>query len=543
LPKVGIIHLRTLTSFPVKLSGISKNIWESQLDDPEFHSASVTTTTMPSKLIHVPLSPLDAVSPPVHPPGVVYFGIKPGVSNAEVFAHLQEGMYRTCLQAPWMNGKIHRQSPDTPGWRPGQLEIRYNPNVDDNDKPTCYQLRYNELESATPYEELKESGFPIDAFEDEALSWVSLSYQNTDFEAGVEIVAAQANFIPGACLLVTSVHHAACDATGMAVFFKLWAENCRCLSLQSQGHSASVPTLPQEIFDRTLPERIWAKEKTGHSVKEVDPATWQLIGLEPPGPGEDGLVPPRRVKSPPRKQIMSSRVFYMSGTAFTKLRAKSVEELGTTDVSGNDVFLALLWRSLMNARVTAKKHHDAEANIDMDSLVELSVVHDVRPEFSQLMPSFYAGNAILHHRPTISLKALVGPGSSVALVAQSIRTSARNVNHENIMDAYMLLKHMPDYSRLQPPRYVTQDNAFFISSMLLLPDENVSFGDQIFANGGRPEGSRPLVGNRNRSQVAACYIMPRKKHGGIEFILTLFEDEWPFLLESEEFGRYAFLLV
>jgi NADPH:quinone reductase-like Zn-dependent oxidoreductase len=107
------------------------------------------------------------------------------------------------------------------------------------------------------------------------------------------------------------------------------------------------------------------------------------------------------------------------------------------------------------------------------------------------------------------------------------------------MDAYMLLKLMPDYSRLQPPRYVTQDNTFFISSMLLLPDENVSFGDQIFTNGGRPEGSRPLVGNRNRSQVAACYVMPRKKHGGIEFVLTLFEDEWPFLLESEEFGRYA----
>ena len=409
MSKAGILHLKTLTTFPLKLSGISRNIWERQLDDPGFPSASVVATTMPSKLIHVPLSPLDAVAPPVHPPGVVYFGIKPGVSNAEVFAHLQEGMYRTCLQAPWMNGKIHRQSPDTPGWRPGQLEIRYNPDVDDNDKLKCYQLRYNELESATPYEELKESGFPIDAFEDEALSWVSLSYQNTDFEAGVEIVAAQANFIPGACLLVTSVHHAACDATGMAVFFKLWAENCRCLSLQSQGHSASVPRLPQEIFDRTLPGRIWEKEKTGHSVKEVDPATWQLVGLEPPGPGEDGLVPPRRVKSLPRKQTMLSRVFYMSGTAFTKLRAKSIEELGTTDVSGNDVFLSLLWRSLMNARVTARKHHDAEANLDMDSLVELSVVHDVRPEFSQLMP--YSIIGLLSHCKHWSVPAQDSPRS------------------------------------------------------------------------------------------------------------------------------------
>ena len=501
-------------------------------------SVPVGTTIMPSNLIHAPLDPLDHLPPPVHPPGVVYFGIKPGVSNAEVFAHLQKGMYHAFLQAPWLNGKIHKQSPDTPGWRPGQLEIRYDPNIDDTDKPRCYQLHCNELESATPYEELKANGFPIDAFEDGALNWVSLSYQNANFDEGVEIVAAQANFIPGACLLVTSVNHAACDATGMAVFFKLWADHCRSLS-----SGESVPILPQESWDRTIPKRIWAKEATGRSTADVDPATWHLIGLAPPGPDEDGLVPPARVKPPPRKHIMTSRVFYMSPTAFTKLRAASNEELRTTDLSGNDVLQAMIWRGLMNARIAARKHHDARAHVDLDSLVELQVVHDARPDFSQALPPFYVGNCIFHHRPTLPLQALVGLDSSIASVAQTIRTSARKVNHENIMDAYMLVQKIPDYSRLQPPRYVTLDNTWLMSSMLLLPEDTTSFGDHIFTNGGRPEGSRPLMGNRNRSQVAACYILPRKKHGGIEFILSLFEDEWPFLMENEEFGRYAFLLV
>jgi hypothetical protein len=171
------------------------------------------------------------------------------------------------------------------------------------------------------------------------------------------------------------------------------------------------------------------------------------------------------------------------------------------------------------------------------------VVHDARPDLSEALPLTYVGNCIFHHRPTIPLQALIGHDSSIALVAQTIRTSARNVNHENIMDAYMLVQQMQDYRRLQPPRYVTLDNTWLMSSMLLLPEDTTSFGDHIFTNGGRPEGSHPLMGNRNRSQVSVCYILPRKKHGGIEFILSLFEDEGPFLLDNVEFGRYALLLV
>jgi hypothetical protein len=200
---------------------------------------------------------------------------------------------------------------------------------------------------------------------------VSLSYQNANFDAGVEVIAAQANFIPGACLLVTSVNHAACDATGMAVFFKLWGDHCQSLSLQSQGRPELVTMLPVESWDRTLLGRIWEKEATGHSVKDVDPKIWQLIGMDPPGPDKDAVAPPALVKPPQRKQIMTSRVFYMSSTTFTKLRTKSNEELGTTDLSGNDVLLALLWRGLINARIAARKHHDAEAKVDMDSEVEL----------------------------------------------------------------------------------------------------------------------------------------------------------------------------
>lgn len=47
---------------------------------------------MPSKLIHVPLDPLDHLPRPTYIPSAFYFGIKPTISPTEVFQHLQEGL-------------------------------------------------------------------------------------------------------------------------------------------------------------------------------------------------------------------------------------------------------------------------------------------------------------------------------------------------------------------------------------------------------------------------------------------------------------------
>lgn len=97
-----------------------------------------------------------------------------------------------------MNGKVHWQAPDTPGWRPGQLEIRYNPDVNNTNKPKCPQFRFNDLKLDVPYNDLKARGFPLDVFTDEDVLWIPPSYVNSIIEDdGVEVVAAQANFIPG----------------------------------------------------------------------------------------------------------------------------------------------------------------------------------------------------------------------------------------------------------------------------------------------------------------------------------------------------------
>jgi len=128
------------------------------------------------------------------------------------------------------------------------------------------------------------------------------------------------------------MHHSACDATGMALFFKLWGDHCRVLSLQSQGNSISLPILPSENWDRTVLHRLWAKEATEYSASDTDSAIFPLIGLDRGSGGKDPF-PLGRDRLPLREKVMSTRVFYMSPTSFKKL-VKNTTNSGTAEFSG-----------------------------------------------------------------------------------------------------------------------------------------------------------------------------------------------------------------
>ncbi|KAH8900477.1 hypothetical protein GQ53DRAFT_632432 [Thozetella sp. PMI_491] len=480
---------------------------------------------MVAELIHIPLSPLDYVPGINYSAVVLYLGMLPGTSPAEAFSHLQEGLRRVILQVPWLNGKLHWRSPEAPGWRPGQLEIRYRP-IDADGPVPPYQLRFNELNSKLSYEEIKASGFPLDAFDDEELLWKPFL---PDMTEGTEVLVAQANFLPGACLLACSIVHKVADAAGNANMVRLWANHCRSI-----GTQVPAPELPDGSWDRGMPEAIWAKEAVTRPVAELELTTWHMVGLEPPGPDDTPSAP---VPAAPSLRVrgMKSKMFYMSPAAFNTLRRECESELGATDLSGNDLLIAFMWRSIIKARTAC------ESDFDLDDQVEMVVTTDGRHNFSQSMslPQEYLGNVVLHHWPTLPLRTLIAPQTTIPSVAQEIRNSAKNISHQTIMDAYALLRDCPDYNRVlrMSPRRL------LVSSMLMLPDE-ISFGGSgIFTNGGRLESYRHLTTTRDKLCLPVCFIMPRKKSGGIEFTATLFKEELDWLLNDEEFGRYAYLLA
>lgn len=314
--------------------------------------------------------------------------------------------------------------------------------------------------------------------------------------------------------MVSAIHHSTCDAVGMAVIFKLWGDQCRMLSQNLGTISGSIPQLPAANWDRSLLSQFWSKTAVDYPAANVDPGVWPLIGLDR-SLREKGPYPIARSRLPVREQTMSTRVFYMSSSTFMKLRAKVNKESGTMDLSGvfllflvciftilsintdfniptgNDVLVALLWQNLMKARIAARRN--SNATVDMKSQVELQVAQDARPYFAEGLPPFYMGNCVVHLRPSLMLQELIGPDAKLSFVAKRIRECAMGVNQEKVMDAYMLLKQMPDYNQIHPIRFLTVPDTFTISSLLLLPEDITSFGGSLLTNDGCAEGSRPLV--------------------------------------------------
>ncbi|RYP48445.1 hypothetical protein DL768_005647 [Monosporascus sp. mg162] len=243
---------------------------------------------------------------------------------------------------------------------------------------------------------------PLNSFDHKDLLWVQTWEANPD--AGAEVVVAQANFMPGACLLVFGMYHPSSDATGMAVILELWAVHCRNLHSQDISSEFDLRLLLREDgWDRTLL------------------------------------------------------------TASGERKEKSI-------------WLQTRTR-LIKARTAAMAVHDTK--VDMDVLVEMQVPVDSRPVFSQYtaLSQTYLGNMVVYSIP----RSCPAP------------SSAQN--------------------------------------------------GRLFHNDGRPDGQRLLMSGRNRFGMPVCFITPRKKSRGIEFTVSVFEDELDCFTEDEELGRYAFLLA
>jgi hypothetical protein len=106
------------------------------------------------------------------------------------------------------------------------------------------------------YEELQEAAFHLEAFEDEALTWAPFP---PDVTNGTEVFVAQANFMPGGCILMAAICRAVLDDMGVSCVLDIWAENCRDVQF---GISPQT-TLPRDASERDLLERNWAEDGAG----------------------------------------------------------------------------------------------------------------------------------------------------------------------------------------------------------------------------------------------------------------------------------------
>ncbi|KAI1171817.1 hypothetical protein F4777DRAFT_32147 [Nemania sp. FL0916] len=498
---------------------------------------------MGSQQLHTTLGPLDHIPPRNYVKFSLYLPLNPGVDTTKVFDQLHEGLHRLFFQFPWLGGKVYWQSPDTAGWRPGQLEIRYSPPDEAQSRP--YQFKYNIIEDAPEYEELAELGFPTNTFRDAELLWAPFMPSVDD---GAEVFVGQANFIPGGCVLCAAIFHSVSDGTATATFFKVWADSCKAALSMTRDESANALMLPPGSDDRSLLDNLWRKEGSGRLVKEIDPSTWRILGLDTPslisnapavetnGKGLEG-----NIVLPERK--MNSRIFYISPEKFTLLKTECLRSAkvtgdSTSNISGNDALSALIWQGLMRARLKARGYSNGHKQ---DPLSCLEMTLDGRPDFSQALPSTYLGNVILINQSFFPLAELTSPQTEISEVARVIRENGSRIYPESVLDSYTLVKNIPDYNQLKLRFTTVEGNDMMITSLLKFESDSLSFGDEFFDNDGKPTAFRPLMEGFELF-FRISFILPMKSHGGIEFVVSLYDNEMDELLGDQEFGKYAMLL-
>ncbi|KAA6416228.1 MAG: transferase family [Lasallia pustulata] len=249
-----------------------------------------------------------------------------------------------------------------------------------------------------------------------------------------------------------------------------------------------------------------------------------------------------------RKSAMESSIFYMTPQKFAQLKKDmtktsvangtvSSSEDSNESISANDALLALFWRALMKARTKAK--YATPTSPDEQALLQSPI--DGRSDFSSQVPRLYIGNVVLVNQIYMPVNELTDPSTSLRDVALRIRQGALKVNPRSVQDAFTLAGEVTDYTALKHAFTSLEGSAMMITSLVALPFEKFDFGDRLFGNGGKPENLRPLMGGFNRA-FRLCVILPRKTHGGLELLVSLFEDEMEMLLKDEEFTRYATFL-
>jgi hypothetical protein len=243
--------------------------------------------------------------------------------------------------------------------------------------------------------------------------------------------------------------------------------------------------------------------------------------------------------SPPPRAL-ESNVFYISPKKFAELKrdAGVGTEVDGVLITANDAILAHFWRGTIRARMLAAQ--DAGRIVTTEELSSLEAPVDARQFFSDKLPRTYAGNAIMIPKASMPLLKLTAPYSETPLkeIATVVRRASAPINTQLVHDAYTLLKTVPDYTALNYSFMDTLSLDVAITSILLLPIQEIVFGGEFFDDDGHAEHGRPLMDGFN-SGFRLCSVLPLTSAGGVKLLAGMFPEELEKMLEDEDFARYA----
>ena len=313
-------------------------------------------------------STLDSMLPPLIQKWVLCFPCD--TNNVQAVADiLWAGLRETVRQRPYLGGTLSREDTFP---RAGRLKVTY---VDDRNFKV--RLSVNDLTDkpdvwGNSYEKLRHRGMPVCELRPEVL------VPPGEYESlASSPIVAQANFIPGGCLLCICLNHSFFDGLGGAMAVGAWAQNCKDIQTgrisvtPSSLDGIHVPNgdlealhMPAADLDQSgcriksyplkLPDIL--QDSTAPRGEEVarlqeDGTLWQLLGLQKPPVDLSAAQKPSSIKT------MVSGIFVATSNSIAILKRESTpfhdegDEVGArTFISSFDAIATLLWKCIVKAR-------------------------------------------------------------------------------------------------------------------------------------------------------------------------------------------------
>ena len=448
-------------------------------------------------------------------------------SHPAIFETLKEGLARAVSNRPFLAGSVIRDT--SPIARRGDLKLEQH-------LGDVIDFVYNDLtQSSSPWQysylELQTGNMPLSKLDPDILAPLVTGHRHSP-----KVVSAQANFIPGGCLLVINFSHSFFDATGMSTFMHYWASFTREVQGEVTDHSQGAD------FDGAVPalHSLTTKHRPFAELK-LRPELWRLLCLDSVanlrstgtcGQSSAPLPPTNFPAAKTYSQNLRTAMFAFSPQSLRQLKAAAAPKPPEW-ISTKDALHALTWRCIMRARSPQILSQRQPTDKTVSTL---SIAVNGRSLVRPPVPLTYLGNVVFFVLPEMSLSALVSAETSLAEVAVLIRREIASAQDPELLaDAINLAASIPDVSNL---RIAIQD--YFGAQLSTtcaadMPFYDLDFGPMFAGTDGRCEYFRIPRGQFG----AITSVQPKQRDGTVDIIVGLEGKQMDSLKADPEWVKYA----
>ena len=489
---------------------------DSTLEPPVEAYDECDPTSNPEHIIH--LSSIEHCMPRSYIRMCLAYRMPDASLLPEIVTRLDNFIRKLVDAKPYLSGYV--VAVRNPGKRVGAVEIRFSdkdflgyPGVSVR-KLMCDEVPYT-------YDQLDEMGLPPSAIKPELVSALSESAD----EDRAPVFRVQANIIGGGVIVSIYLHHCISDGTGAGLLI-----------------SGSV--LNDEFtFDRHLDSQ--GRDTPSLSVRLAKFANRKSIVRQQLSWSDPNQISDRSLKCKAVKQVPEVNgedraqgdgcILAFSLERLARLKAMLERETHHTFITANDTLLALLWHSMVKARLPSLADDHAT------TFSKLLIPINIRGKLKDPLPESYFGAAIDFATAQMEIDHLTGHSpASLIETAMEVRRAINSVDEPYIRQAIALARFPDptiDVRDLQASNMDRKNGA----DMYVTSWEKLNCYDATFDLGlGQPDWVRKPWSR----DPGSCIVLPyddRKDH--LEVVIQMTVADMDRLLQDQDFMSYVVRVI